>query len=132
MQTNQKVIQRNFQKLLKEIAILEAEKVKNLHPLPKYYSLHRQDGIEPDFISTFLRNAPENVFYFLSVSDPISMKGHMTLHGDSELIQNFGSQFIELLDGKGNGKGNFYQAKINNLKKLNECEEKLRKYFENI
>lgn len=129
-QSGLKNTSKNFQKVLKDLAVLEAEKLKSLDPLPKFYSLHRKDGIEVDFINTFLRNAPqEGIFYFLTVGDSTGKAGHMVLRGDPELIKKLGDRFVEVLEGKGNGKGNNYQAKVNNLTKLTICEEELKNSF---
>ncbi|XP_075155537.1 alanyl-tRNA editing protein Aarsd1-A [Haematobia irritans] len=135
LQNNLKAGKKSFQKMLKDFAIAEAEKVERLpKPLPKYYSLHRNDGIEPDFINTFLRNAPDNIaLYFLTVSEPAvgrqPSKGHMVLRGDPELVQHFGPIFMEMLDGKGNGQEGTYQGKINDCDKIPKCEEMLEKHF---
>lgn len=131
VQSSFKNTSKNFQKVLKDLAVFEAEKLKSLNPLPNFYSLHRKDGIEVDFINTFLRNAPqEGVFYFLTVGESSGKAGHMVLRGDPELVKKLGDRFVEVLEGKGNGKGNNYQAKVNNLTKLSLCEEELKKCFD--
>lgn len=135
LQNNMKTAKKSFQKLLKDFAIAEAEKLERMpKPLPKFYSLHRKDGIEPDFISTFLRNVPEGIsLYFLSVSEPAvgrqPSKGHMVLKGDVELVEHFGPIFMEILDGKGNGQEGIYQGKINDSDKIRQCEAMLEKHF---
>lgn len=103
-------------------------------PLPKYYCLHRSDGIEPDFINAFLKTAPEGVsLYFLTVSEPSvgkkPGKGHMVLRGDPEIVQHFGPKFIDILDGKGNGKEGNFQGKFNDCDKIVECDAMLEEYF---
>lgn len=130
IQTGLKNTSKNFQKVLKDLAVLESEKLKCLSPPPKFYSLHRKDGIEIDFINTFLRSAPqEGILYFLTVGESNGKAGHMVLRGDPELVKKFGDQFVEILEGKGNGKGNNYQAKVNNLSKLSMCEQELNTFF---
>ncbi|XP_036319145.1 alanyl-tRNA editing protein Aarsd1-B isoform X2 [Rhagoletis pomonella] len=132
LQTNLKSSAKAFQKLLKDVAISEAEKIENTpHPYPKYYCLHRKDGIEPDFINTFLRNAPENIFYFLTVSENTTNngKGLMVLRGEKEDVQKFGPLFLELLQGKGNGRETNFQGKFNNGSKIPECNALLEKHF---
>uniref|UniRef100_A0A1I8PYH8 Threonyl/alanyl tRNA synthetase SAD domain-containing protein n=1 Tax=Stomoxys calcitrans TaxID=35570 RepID=A0A1I8PYH8_STOCA len=135
LQNNLKAGRKSFQKILKDLALVEAEKLERMpKPLPKYYSLHRKDGIEPDFINTFLRNAPDGVaLYFLTVSEPAvgrqPSKGHMVLKGEPDVVQHFGPIFMEMLDGKGNGQEGTYQGKINDCEKLRQCEEILEKHF---
>jgi len=120
---------------LKDFANAEAERLENIPKAlrPKYFTLHRRDGIEVDFINTFLRNAPEDIVYFLTVSEGVSAgssaKGHMVLRGDPAVVQEMGPKFLELLDGKGNGKENNYQGKINNLANLQECVALLETHF---
>lgn len=127
--TNLKTLNKNFQKLLKDYASIEAERLSAMSEKPKYFSLHRKDGIEPDFINAFLRNAPNDIFYFLSVSDNTG-KGHVVLRGDPEVIAKLGPSFMTLLDGKGsNSKLNHLQAKVNNINKIKDCEAELKKHF---
>lgn len=132
LQLNLKSSTKAFQKLLKDVAISEAEKLENTpQPYPKYYCLHRKDGIEPDFINTFLRNAPEGIFYFLTVSENSTNngKGLMVLRGNEEEVKKFGELFMELLQGKGNGRESNFQGKFNNGSKIPECNAILEKHF---
>ncbi|KAH8291695.1 hypothetical protein KR018_006053 [Drosophila ironensis] len=135
LQQNVKGSRKIFQQLLKDFATAEAERLEDLpkNERPKYFALHRRDGIEVDFINTFLRHAPEGIFYFLTISEGISAgssaKGQLVLRGDPELVQQLGPQFLELLEGKGNGKEGSFQGKINNLARLQECQELLEAHF---
>ncbi|XP_061400853.1 alanyl-tRNA editing protein Aarsd1-A-like [Musca vetustissima] len=136
LQNNLKATKKSFQKLLRDLAIMEAEKLESLpKPLPKYYSLHKKDGIEPDFINTFLRNVSVDgiSLFFLTVSEPSvgrqPGKGHMILKGDPELVEEFGPKFMEILDGKGNGKEGMFQGKINDSDKIRLCETLLENHF---
>lgn len=140
LQSNQKAGQRTLQKCLKEIAAYEVEKLKTMQPQPKWYSLHRSDGIEPDFINAFLRNAPEISqqtndglsLLFLTVGEEGTHKGQLVLFGDPKIVNELGPTICELLEGKGNGKGQRYQAKVNNLKRISECEKRIAEYFNKI
>lgn len=135
LQQNVKTTRKSFQQLLKDFANAEAERLENIpkEARPKFFALHRRDGIEVDFINTFLRNAPEDILYFVTVSEGVaagsSAKGHMVLRGDPLLVQEFGPKFLELLEGKGNGKENNFQGKINNLASLQECTALLEAHF---
>jgi len=123
-------MQRSFVKLIKESAVNEANKLKAIQPAPKFYIVNRSDGIEPDYINTFLREANiDDVLLFVTISDDTG-KGQFTMRGNNTSdVQHLGSIMSETLDGKGNGKNNIYQAKFNNAKKLNECENKIIEYF---
>lgn len=131
IQLNLKSYQKTCQHLIKEIALNESKIYQDLNPKPRYYFLHRLDGIEMDFITTFLKNvqSPNETFFFLTVGDDFG-KGQMVLQGPSEIIKDLGTIVCNLLDGKGNGKNNKYQAKVNNLKKIKECENVIVQYFE--
>ncbi|KAH8409304.1 hypothetical protein KR009_012311 [Drosophila setifemur] len=135
LQQNAKGTRKSFQQLLKDFATAEAERLEDLpkKERPKYFALHRRDGIEVDFINTFLRFAPEGIFYFLTVSEGVSAgssaKGHLVLRGDPELVEQLGPKFVELLEGKGNGKEGSFQGKINNLAGLQDCQELLETHF---
>ncbi|XP_062140960.1 alanyl-tRNA editing protein Aarsd1-B [Drosophila sulfurigaster albostrigata] len=135
LQQNVKSTRKSFQLLLKDFATAEAERLEELPKAqrPKYFALHRRDGIEVDFINTLLRNAPEDILYFLTVSEGVaagsSAKGHMVLRGDPAVVQEMGPKFLELLEGKGNGKENNFQGKINNLAKIEECTALLEAHY---
>ncbi|KAH8397376.1 hypothetical protein KR222_000768 [Zaprionus bogoriensis] len=135
LQQNVKSTRKAFQLLLKDFANAEAERLEDMPKAlrPKCFALHRRDGIEVDFINTFLRSAPEEIVYFLTVSEGVaagsSAKGHMVLRGDEDVVQALGPRFLELLEGKGNGKGNNFQGKINNLANLQECNALLEAHF---
>jgi len=129
MQNNLKTTKKAYQKILKDLAMTEADHVPR--PLPKYYSLHRKDGMEPDFINTFLRNAPEKVFYFLTASEnlQIGAKGFMQLKGKRADIEILGPKFMVYLDGKGTSFGDTYQGKFNDMKGIPDCEAFLKDHF---
>ncbi|XP_043658621.1 alanyl-tRNA editing protein Aarsd1-A [Drosophila teissieri] len=135
LQQNVKGSRKYFQQLLKDYATAEAERLGDLpkKDRPKYFSLHRRDGIEVDFINTFLRLAPEGIIYFLTVSEGVSAgssaKGHLVLRGDAEIVGKLGPQFVEILEGKGNGNEGSFQGKINNLARLQDCQELLEAHF---
>ncbi|XP_037937412.1 alanyl-tRNA editing protein Aarsd1-B-like [Teleopsis dalmanni] len=133
LQKNIQSTTKSLQKILKDLAISEAEKLETLKPRPQFYCLHRRDGIEPDFINTFLNNAPKDIFYFLIVSEnvPCGGKGHMVLRGDPAVIQKFGAMFLSILEGKGYGKHNHFQGKVN-VSKVPECVALLEEHFNSI
>lgn len=136
VQADLKATQRVLVKCVKELAANESEKLKSINPQPKWYSLHRKDGIDNDFITCFLRNAPEIKkgsdglsLLFLSNGDETTHKGNFVIHGDETIVKDLGPTLCDLLDGKGNGKGNRFQARVNNLKRLPECEKLIAEYF---
>lgn len=106
-------------------------------PLPKWYAVNRNYGIEPDFMNTFLQNAPAIgtdgdglSLLMLTVGEENGGKGQLMLIGAETKVKQLGPKICEILDGKGNGKGQRFQAKVNNLKRLPECEKLLTAYFQ--
>lgn len=142
LQANQKSCQRTLLKCLKEIAVFEADTLRRLlsqsspPPPSRWYSLHRNDGIEPDFINAFLKHAPPIdetandglALLFLTVGDD-SHRGQLVLLGRADAIATLGPSICERLEGKGNGKGQRFQGKVNNLKRIAECEQMISDYF---
>lgn len=138
VQANQRSSQKALSSCLKELAVYEANKLKAMNPQPKWYSVHRKDGIDADFNNVFLKNAPEIKskgedglsLLFLTSSDENGKVGNLLLMGDEKVIADLGDQICNLLDGKGKGKGQRFQAKVNQLKKITACEKLITEYFE--
>lgn len=136
IQASQKSNQKALSSCLKELAVHEANALKAMNPQPKWYSVHRKDGIDTDFNNIFLKNVPEIKngsdglsLLFLTSTDEIGQKGNLLLMGDEHVIADLGDQICALLDGKGKGKGQRFQAKVNQLKKVNACEKLIGEYF---
>lgn len=105
--------------------------------MPKWHAVNRNYGIEPDFINTFLQNVSSVItdgdglsLLMLTIGEENGGKGQLTLFGTEPLVKELGPKICEILDGKGNGKGQRFQAKVNNLKRLPECEKLLSAYFQ--
>lgn len=134
IQVNYKSSQKTVQKLSKELATKEAEKFNNDTTAKPYVSLHRNDGVDMDFANTFMRNlkAEKSLFLFITISEVIDGKsGSLLLQGDPEDITALGDPICKLLDGKGNGKNNRFQAKVTNLNKIKDCEILIKNHFAN-
>lgn len=130
MQANIKDALKVKKRLLKEVATQEAQTLCALPQKPKYHFLHRLDGIEPDFINTFLRGYSNlDTFLFITVGDESSGKGQLMCHGKKEVVAELGPVISEILSGKGNCSGTKYQGKVNDLGKLKECHEKIKQFF---
>lgn len=131
LRDNLKANQRVITKVIKELAVHEADKVKRLTEPPKYYCLHRTDGIDSDFFSVFIRQlGNKEMFLFLTSGDESSNKGQMLCQGKPEDVDKLGETLVNLLDGKGNGKNGRFQGKVNNLKKIDECRKVIQEYFD--
>lgn len=90
--------------------------------------------MDSDFINIFLKNAPELneqglCLLFLTSANENEGKANLVLFGFADIIADLGDEICNLLEGKGRGKGQRFQAKINNLKKLSVCEKLITEYF---
>lgn len=131
IQTTVKNSQKVCKKFTTELALVEAAKVNALNPKPRFYSLHRLDGMDSDFIASFLRNVNmPDCFFFLTNGDE-TRKGQMVLQGKADDVAKIGDAICKALDGKGSGKGTRYNAKVNNLKAISECEQIIAEHFSN-
>lgn len=132
IQTNLKLAQKAQKLLAREVATKIAEEL-NADPNPKkFYSLHRNDGVDMDFVNTFLRVAKsKTTFYFITVADATDPKsGSLLINGEVEDVAALGDQICQLLCGKGNGKGSRFQARISiQLSKIKECEKLIESHF---
>lgn len=91
IQKNVKVLSKNLQNVLKEFAVLEANKLKQVNPAPKYYFLHRKEA-EPDFMNNFIREfGRTDVLLFLSVGDEKTV-GNFVLYGNEEPVNQLGGK----------------------------------------
>uniref|UniRef100_A0A8W7PBM8 Threonyl/alanyl tRNA synthetase SAD domain-containing protein n=1 Tax=Anopheles coluzzii TaxID=1518534 RepID=A0A8W7PBM8_ANOCL len=134
LQSTVRATQRIAKKLTTELATAEAEKLnqqRDSGSAPKYVSLHRGDGQDSDFINTFLRMVKlPDCFIFLTNADTDgSGKGQLVLQGRPDDVAKLGPEICTLLEGKGNGKGTRYNAKVNKLKNLPQCEKLVQEYF---
>ncbi|XP_055590442.1 alanyl-tRNA editing protein Aarsd1-A isoform X2 [Uranotaenia lowii] len=130
LQSTVKLAQKTSKKLITEAALLEANKLNSMDPIPRFYSVHRQDGPDSDFMNCFARNVSSpNCFLFLTNGDDSGKSGQMVLQGLSEDILKLGDKICELLEGKGNGKGTRYNAKVTKLKAIDQCQTLIESYF---
>ncbi|XP_025830493.1 alanyl-tRNA editing protein Aarsd1-B-like [Agrilus planipennis] len=130
LQKNTKLINKNLQSVLKELAIAEAQKLKNSVPHPKFF-IHYKKEADVDYINTFLReiNDTETVtFLFLAVGDE-KTTGNIVLYGQESDVQNLGNQISNILEGKGAGKGKKFQAKVTKMANMKKAEELIKNHF---
>lgn len=77
--------------MLKDLAILEVEKLKRISPPPVFYSYHRKEA-EPDFMNIFIKEfGNTDVFLFLSTGDEKTI-GNIVLYGNEEAISHLGNR----------------------------------------
>jgi len=127
-----KIVKKTNSNLLKELAIEEANKIKQSSPKPLYCVVHKKDG-DSDFISTFLKELDDNdLLCVVTVGDEKTGPGQLVVTGEAVIVQEIGKKLCTLLDGKGGGKGQRFNAKINNLKNISEIGNLLKNHFVDI
>lgn len=130
LQYSQKISQKLLKTVAKEIATFEVEKFQQANE-KRYYMLHRHDGMDADFINTFLRgvSSAKETLFFTTIGDDTG-KGSFILQGPEEIIKALAEPISKALDAKGNGKGTRFQGKVNNLKGVKECDRLIKKHFD--
>lgn len=82
---NSKNLTKNLQTVLRDLAIQEANKLKENKT--KYFFSHKKEG-DTDFINTFIREIDSvETFLFLSVGDEKST-GNIVLYGEEKAISD--------------------------------------------
>ncbi|KAK9880837.1 hypothetical protein WA026_013163 [Henosepilachna vigintioctopunctata] len=126
LQKNCKILSKNLQVVLKDLAVKEAEKLKGINPIPKYYCLHRKEA-DPDFMRVFIEEFNRNdILLFLSTGDE---NGNFVLYGPEKDVQKLSPEICNVLNGKGAGKGNKFQAKVTNMRCRPEAEKLIIQYY---
>lgn len=134
LQASLKAAQKTVQKLSTEVATKTADDLNADSNPTDFYSLHRNDGVTIDFANTFLRTVKVNktIFFFITIADGIDSKsGSLIIQGSPDDVTALADSICTLLAGKGNGKGNRYQAKVTQLGKIKDCEILIKNHFAN-
>ncbi|KAK3932391.1 Alanyl-tRNA editing protein Aarsd1-B [Frankliniella fusca] len=120
---------KNLQTVLRELAVVEAQKLKKTNPMPKFYIIHRKEA-DMDFVSAFLREfSNEDTLVLLVVGEEPVVQ--IVLHGKPDIVGSIGPRLSEIMCGKGFGKGQKYQAKVGKLK-LREAADIMEEVFKNM
>lgn len=97
LQKNSKILSKNVQNVLKELAVLEAEKLKSSSPPPRYFVYHRKEA-EPDFMSIFIKEVCNpDIFLFLSTGDEKG-SGNIVLYGNEDPVKELGNKYLKIDD----------------------------------
>ncbi|XP_013394504.1 alanyl-tRNA editing protein Aarsd1-B isoform X2 [Lingula anatina] len=128
MQKNLKAAQKNALTLLRDLAVLEAQKFKTNPERENFFSLHRKEG-DNEFMNIIVNEInDENVVLFLTVGDEQG-SGMFLLAGPEDTVVTLGPKVSDLLEGKGFGKKGRFQGKANKLINRPKVEELLQEYF---
>ncbi|XP_060519865.1 alanyl-tRNA editing protein Aarsd1-B [Cylas formicarius] len=131
LQKNVKTLTKNLQNVLRELAILEAENLKKTLPRPSFFFLHKKEA-DLEFINIFIKEVGEDkdILLFLSTGDEKAI-GNMVLYGEEKAVADLGPKICDLLEGKGAGKGNRFQAKVYKMSNRPKAEALIEEYFRN-
>nr|CAH0109184.1 unnamed protein product [Daphnia galeata] len=128
LQASVKLSQKTLQTLMKELAVVQAEKIKT--EKLKFAIVHRKDG-DADYVSALISElASEDITLLVTVGE--DNNGQMTLIGQEEVVSSLGPKICSRLAGKGAGKGKRFQAKVTQLNPSSrqEAETILREHFQ--
>ncbi|PIK54334.1 putative alanyl-tRNA editing protein Aarsd1-B [Apostichopus japonicus] len=117
--------------LLREIAVLEAQRYLNKPERDPIFCLHRKDG-DSEFLNMVANEIGcQNALMMLSVGDE-KASGMFLVAGPEEIVSEVGPRIEEELKGKGIFKNGRYQGKATLLCNRDKAEKILREYTDKI
>jgi len=119
MQKSLKISTKTNSNLLKEIGASEAKEKLAMQPKPAYLYFYRREG-DNDYISVLLKELSD---FLVVVIVGEGCSGQLVVSGQGDVVVNLGKKLVELLDGKGGGKGSRFNAKLNSFKNINKVEQ---------
>lgn len=132
IKTNLQATQKTVSRVSKEMAATEAARVSNIED-QDYCIIHRADGLDATFTQIFLKSLKlknKKMMVIVVLNDSVdSATGNITVQGDSADLEKLKDKICEILNGKGNGKGEKFQAKVGNLNKMKEVTKLVDAYF---
>ncbi|XP_076039685.1 alanyl-tRNA editing protein Aarsd1-B [Oratosquilla oratoria] len=129
-QSDLKATQKQLREALKDLAIAEAEKVKNQTPKPKWFMHHRTNA-DNDYLSTIVNSIDDETILKVLTAGNDQGAGILMVHGPQHLVPNVGSKLCEIFEGRGGGKTRF-TAKVNKLNKRAEAEKIVQTLLEDL
>ncbi|XP_044274581.1 alanyl-tRNA editing protein Aarsd1-like isoform X1 [Varanus komodoensis] len=127
LQNSLKQLQKSNLNLLRDLAVLTAQKLKSNLAQERVFVLHRKDG-DSEFMNIIANEiGTEETLLFLSVGDE-KASGLFLLTGPPEAVEELGPRVAELLEGKGAGKNGRYQGKAKRMSQRAEVEALLWKF----
>lgn len=133
MQKTLKISKRSNSSFQKEVAKYEATAIKDAQPPQKFSFIHRKDG-DMDYINTFLTEIGDKDILVIIVTgdgkdSPSQLVINSTDKSKADIVGKAGKRLCELLEGKGGGKGQRFNAKLSNLKNILLAEEYVKSLF---
>ncbi|XP_069763408.1 alanyl-tRNA editing protein Aarsd1 isoform X1 [Narcine bancroftii] len=129
LQKSAKLLQKNNQNLLRDLALLTAKTFKNDANKGKLFILHRKEG-DNEFMNIIANEiSTEVVLLFLTVGDEKGA-GLFLLVGQVNAVEALGPKVAEILDGKGAGKQGRYQGRASKMSNRRKVEALLQRYVQ--
>ncbi|RWS26113.1 alanyl-tRNA synthetase-like protein [Leptotrombidium deliense] len=130
LQKNLKQTQKNCLTVVRDIALLEARLFKLIDPRPKFYSLHRKEGLT-DFATIFANEVAalaNETFFLVTVAQDASSNspGYVLMIGRNNQLNSCIPIAEEVLNAKGTIKQDRFQAKVTSLANRSKFEERLK------
>ncbi|CAL8094147.1 unnamed protein product [Orchesella dallaii] len=128
---------KSCQVLSKDLAALEAKSFSGNGNMSKFWAYHR-DNVDLDFANALLRELGKDIVnncVLLITVKTEDTSGHMMLVGgnlEKEKISNLGDRLCEILDGKGNVRGNVYQAKVNKINNVKKAVKLAKEFIDGL
>jgi len=122
LQNSAKLAQKNSMSLLRDVAVLEADRFIRLPERPSFMFLHRREG-DNEFMNIIVNQVNDpSVVFFLSTGDEKGT-GLFLLSGPEETITKIHPQVAEILKAKGACKNGRFQGKASKLSKRHLVEK---------
>ncbi|KAK3106035.1 hypothetical protein FSP39_011393 [Pinctada imbricata] len=125
-----KTAQKSVQNLLRDLAVLEAQKFKTDRKPGDILVLHRKEG-DNEFMNIIVREINDlTVICFLTVGDDKG-QGLFLLSGPADFLQAMGEKVAETLEGRGSASRGPYQGKANKMSQRSKAEKLIREFLLN-
>ncbi|KAG7256568.1 hypothetical protein CRUP_015912 [Coryphaenoides rupestris] len=124
IQKSVKMLQKSNLGLLRDMAVLIAQNFKSDPLRGNFFSLHKKEG-DNEFMNIIANEIGTEILVFLTVGEEKG-PGQFLLAGPSDAVSEMGPRVLELLQGKGAGKGGRFQGNAGSLSRRGEVETLLQ------
>ncbi|CAB4004576.1 Alanyl-tRNA editing Aarsd1 [Paramuricea clavata] len=112
---------------LRELALLEAYKIKSGDKKEPYVCIHRDDA-DMEYMNTIANELKDQDILLFITCGAAKGSGQFLLAGPETAVAQLGSKVAELLEGKGGGKKGRFQGKANKLSGRSAVVKLLQEY----
>ena len=128
--TQLKSAQKANTSLLRKLALLEAEKIKNTSDPKKLVSFHLKEG-NVEYMNIIANAVGAELCLFMTVGDDKG-KGMFLLSGPSSFISQCGSSVAETIEGRGSAKDTRMQGKADKLQRREQAIKMCNDYITSL